>query len=132
MEEIWKEYPLNTNYTVSNLGRVKNKTGHLMALSQDKKGYLFIRTSKNGVKTTSLIHRMVMITFCYIDDYNITTVDHINGIRKDNRLENLKWCTLKENISEKLYHRQMIDTEITRLVNLYGYEETLKKIKNIY
>lgn len=130
MEE-WKIYPLNPNYIVSNLGNIKNKKGHLMTPKKGSNGYYFISTSLNGHKTTSLIHRMVLITFNPIPNYQNYTVDHINGIRSDNKLTNLKWVSLEENVLIMMKNRKELNQELSRLIQKYGYEETLKKIQEI-
>lgn len=131
-EEIWKEYPLNPNYQVSNLGQVKNKQNHLMTPLKGHGGYYFIRTSLKGQKTTNLIHRMVMITFNPIENYQNYNVDHINGIRDDNRLENLRWINQQDNIQLMLINRGILTQELTRIINIYGYEKTLKILQNIH
>ena len=130
MEE-WKIYPLNPNYIVSNLGNIKNKKGHLMVPKKASNGYYFISTSLNGHKTTSLIHRMVLITFNPIPNYQNYTVDHINGIRSDNKLTNLRWASLEENVLIMMKNRKELNQELDRLIQKYGYEETLKKIQEI-
>ena len=131
MQEIWKQYPLNPNYFVSNLGNVKNKKGHLMKFKKDSKGYLFISASLQGKKTTTLIHRMVKITFDFVEDYKNLTVDHLNGRKEDNRLENLEWCYNSENVARMFKNRSTIKQEINRLIFKYGYEKTLKKLQQI-
>ena len=99
MKEIWKDIKgYEGMYQVSNLGRVRSlKYGKYKILKGSKtNGYLQVRLSKNGYQTTYRIHRLVAETFIdKIEGKNC--VDHINGIRDDNRSENLRWCTVKEN-----------------------------------
>ena len=99
MKEIWKDIKgYEGMYQVSNLGRVRSlKYGKYKILKGTKsKGYLQVRLSKNGYQTTYRIHRLVAEAFIdKIEGKNC--VDHINGIIDDNRSENLKWCTVKEN-----------------------------------
>lgn len=130
-QEVWKEYPLNTNYFVSNLGRVKNKRGHLMSLCQGSNGYLFIRTYNKGEKKIALIHRMVMITFNYVDNYEQLTVDHINGKRQDNRLNNLRWMSLNDNLNSMKDNRTKLNCEINRLLEKYGYDKLIEILSKI-
>lgn len=111
MEEIWKEVE-NTNgyYQVSNLGRVKSlerwikgkRTG--AKLIKEKilkpvidKGYakICLRMDGNG-KGATFVHRLVAIAFIPNPE-NKRTVNHKNGIRNDNRVENLEWATHSEN-----------------------------------
>ena len=58
-------------------------------------------------------------------------MDHINGKRSDNRLENLRWCSSEQNTQWMLLNRTEITKETTRLINKYGYEKTLDLLKNI-
>ena len=105
MEE-WKIIEEFPDYAVSNLGRIKRiregkkgsrfKIGHILKLNKKKTGYLEIALTKSGKRYFRLIHRIVLETF--IGSMNGLQVNHINGIKTDNRLENLEWCTHSENI----------------------------------
>lgn len=77
------------------------------------------------------VHRIVKQTFDPIENFNTMAVDHINGIRTDNRLENLRWATDEENTALMLKNRTEITKETTRLINKYGYEKTLEILKQI-
>lgn len=59
------------------------------------------------------------------------TVDHINGIKSDNKLENLRWATANENILFMMQNRAELNKELTRIIQKYGYLETLKKLQQI-
>lgn len=86
-------------YQVSNLGRVKSlKYGKEIILkpSTQKNGYNNIISLKNSKRYTFKLHRLVAITFIE-NPNNKPQVNHINGIKNDNRLENLEWSTNSEN-----------------------------------
>ena len=91
-------------------------------------GYLKTEIIKN---TPLRIHRIVMQTFNPIEDFETKVVDHINGVRTDNRLENLRWASPEENTLLMLKNREEITRETTRLINKYGYEKTLELIQAI-
>ena len=63
-----------------------------------------------------------MITFHFVDNYELLAVDHLNGIRTDNKLENLRWCKMEENTLAMMQNRKDLNLELTRIINLYGYE----------
>lgn len=92
-EEIWKVYKETRNnrwgrivYEVSNYGRVK------------KNGVLFKCNINNGYYSFGrfYVHRAVAELFIPNPDKKLC-IDHINTIRTDNRVENLRWVTQKEN-----------------------------------
>ena len=64
----------------------------------DKDGYLKVTLSKNGKRFQTMAHRIVAMTFLENPE-NKEQVNHINGIKDDNRVENLEWVTSQENIA---------------------------------
>lgn len=93
--EVWKDHECGRK--VSNLGRVQNKRGCNTFGSNRKAGYMFVY---DGSKMR-LVHRMVMETFEPHENSNTLMVDHINGVKSDNRFENLRWVTAKENAANR-------------------------------
>ena len=57
------------------------------------KGYATVGLNTNHGNKQFMIHRIMMATFCPRDDMYSLEVNHINGIKNDNRLENLEWIT---------------------------------------
>lgn len=75
-----------------------NNTGKRNELRQylDQDGYPYVFFVVNGRRYKRVVHRMVAISF--IDNKeNKPQVNHLNGIRNDNRVENLEWVTSREN-----------------------------------
>lgn len=96
MIEEWKIYK-DGHYLVSNFGKIKNsKTGHILKGTVQKNGYLLVhlRLQNNEMK---LYHRVVAEVFIPNID-NKPEVNHIDGNKLNNRVDNLEWVTAKENI----------------------------------
>lgn len=101
MEEIWKDIKgYEGLYQVSNLGNVKsfyNSNIRLLKAGINSNKYFYVGLIKDKKRTFILIHRLVAITFIPNTEKK-PFVNHINGIKKDNRVENLEWCTQQENV----------------------------------
>lgn len=96
--EVFKTIPGYENYSVSNIGRVRDdESGLLVRVGNHNKGYKNVHLfDNNGQCKKYLIHRLVAQAFIPNPE-NKFFVDHKNGDRADNRLENLRFCTRTEN-----------------------------------
>jgi len=100
-EEVWKPVaiPDYSHYHVSSYGRVRNTNRNQKVMKNDyKNGYPFVRLSANAIKKGFYVHRLVAGAFIIKDSPGKEHVNHINGIKSDNRVSNLEWCTPAENI----------------------------------
>ena len=100
--EFWstiKDYP---NYEVSSLGRVMNiKTGRIIKPAPLKNGYFIINLCNDkGIKSV-FVHRLVAEAFI-LNPENLETVDHINGDKSNNSVNNLQWMTQADNVRKAL------------------------------
>lgn len=101
MEEIWKDIPgYEGLYQASNLGRIKsllfNKEKILKAWVQNT-GYLTV--SLNNKKFS--LHRLIAKTFIE-NPNNYPIINHKDGNKLNNKVENLEWCTYKHNLNEAI------------------------------
>lgn len=108
--EIWKDIPNYEGlYQVSNLGRIKSlkreannqycKDDTILKVRKHKNGYCFVALYKNGKSKEISIHRIVATSFLE-NSNNYPSINHINGNKEDNRIENLEWCSPSHNTKE--------------------------------
>jgi len=115
--EIWKDViGYEGLYQVSNLGRIKslkfNKIKYLSIKRTNKIGYINVVLFNNLSKKSFYIHRLIAISFIP-NALNKPDVNHINGIKTDNRLCNLEWTTTKENVNHATFYGLKKDRKIT-------------------
>lgn len=101
MKEIWKKIEGFENYQISNFGNVKNKNNKILKPQKNIYGYMTILLYNHSKVKNYRIHRLVLENFNPIEGMETLQVNHINQKRDDNRLENLEWCTPKENCNRK-------------------------------
>ena len=108
MEELWKDIEgYEGLYQVSNLGRVKSLDkidsigrkikGRNMKLRLNKCGYVDVKLSTDSIEKDKLVHRLVAEAFIPNTDGK-HVINHIDGNKQNNCVNNLEWCTQKENI----------------------------------
>ncbi len=96
--EIWKEIPGFSKYQVSNNGLIKNiKTNKILTNKPRAGGYVRKHiVDNNGELKTVNVHWCICIAFYGIPPHEKMSPDHINKVRHDNRVENLRWATNRE------------------------------------
>lgn len=126
MEEIWKTVKNFEDYQVSNTGKVRScKRNKIKEMAQDKRyGYMRITLRKKGKSKHYQVHRLIAETF--IDNpLNLKEVNHKNGIKDDNNVENLEWCSRSEN--EKHCYRNNPELHKTSIVYQYDLQNRFIK-----
>lgn len=109
--EIWKDiqdyeglYQVSSIGNVKSLSRTKGKRTvieRIVKTTISSFGYKRVVLSKDSALKTFCNHRLVAIAFIPNPD-NKQTVNHINGVKTDNRVENLEWSTQQEQISHAI------------------------------
>ena len=135
-EEIWNDINgYEGLYQVSSLGTIKSlarftpnqwsETSRFieektLSYQLTKDGYPTIKLSKNGNAIRYRIHRLVAL--CFLENpFGKEQVNHINGIKTDNRVENLEWATQNENqlhaCKNGLKLRKLTESDVLKIRN---------------
>ena len=143
--EVWKDIEgFEGMYQVSNMGRIKSLNrvqksyngkclcdltvkSRILKQTFTRKVYLHVCLAKNGICKTERVHRIVAKAFLPNPD-NKPSVDHKNTITTDNRVENLRWATQKEQINNNniTYERVMKASSKNGKKYIYSAVESIK------
>ena len=134
-------------YEVSNHGDIKSlgryrKTGsggymqkeRMLKVTKTTTGYYKIELVKNGIRKSLKVHRLVAIAFLP-NPLNKPNINHKDGNPLNNHIDNLEWCTQKENVNHALEIglKKTLDLPIEKINDLYHKEnKTLKEIANLF
>lgn len=92
--EEWRDIPNHDNYQASNLGNIR-KGSKILKKHINTHGYEAVNICVDRKWKYIRVHRLVMLSFI---GHSELDVDHINGIKSDNRLSNLEYVTERENV----------------------------------
>lgn len=93
----WRIIPEYPDYAVSDKGNVATLKTCKLRKFTDHKGYKQCMLRKDGKSYNRFVHRLVANAFLPLPEDG-QVIDHINGIRNDNHTENLRWCSVDENL----------------------------------
>lgn len=132
MEEVWKDVVgYEGKYQVSNYGNVKSlrmwssvqkryiQRERVLKPYASKSGYLQVGLKVENTRKLGLVHRLVAEAFIQNPD-NKREVNHINGNKSDNRVENLEWNTSQENTVHA--YKNGLETHYSRKIEQYDLQ----------
>lgn len=113
--------PGSDGLTISDLGILRDKDGNII-FCENNQGY-YVKTLKiNGEPIRVRIHRLVMEVFSPERKEGQDQVNHKNGLRHDNRLENLEWVSLDENLE---HGRETKGSTVSFPIDLWNIEDDI-------
>lgn len=123
----WRKVNCRPNYSVNNVGDIRNdKTGRILKPHKSTTGYYQVML---GRKTSPLyVHRVTAQAFIENPE-NLPQVDHINGNKLDNRVENLRWVTVSENCLS-FGHSERIENRKKKIRGINGNDVLIFNSRN--
>lgn len=133
-KEVWSLYLKSKRLLVSSKGRIKLvNSDKILKTSKQTQGYHMVSfTHLDGRRVSKSVHRLVAETFLFCKNKDNMEVNHIDGNKSNNSLENLEWVTRTENLAHAraagLFKRQF-GSENGRYVHTEDKIENIKQLK---
>lgn len=124
--EIWTQIPGYNNYKISNYGRIVNITNNTLKRTPlDNNGYPHVNLWEKGKNKTFQVHKLEYMAFNLEENINNKVVNHIDGDKTNNNLNNLELITYAEN---NFHAEYKINTHKTsKIVQMINDEENVIK-----
>lgn len=106
--EVWRSIPYST-YEASSFGRIRNcMNGKVQQPQVGSDGYLFVGVRFLDKKHSEKVHKLVCLAFHGAKPTGGECVRHLDGDRLNNRPDNLRWGTNKENAADTILHGRQV------------------------
>jgi hypothetical protein len=146
--EVWKEVKgFEKQYEISNLGNlrsidrevkhyidgfIRKYKGSVKKVRLSTDGYLKCNLKNDGKRFDFRVHRLVAEAFIPNNE-NKPIINHKNGIKTDNRVDNLEWCTISENVLHATKNR-LIKTKLndSEALEIFNSILSIRKLGEIY
>ncbi len=129
IEEVWKDINNYTNYQVSNRGRVRNRSrGNKLIMGVPDNDYCVVTLCKNNTRKKVLVHRLVAQEFIP-NPNNKPCVNHKDGNKQNNVVENLEWTSHRENTLHAIKIGLIVFKQGMKNANTKITEEDIRNIR---
>lgn len=138
----------NKTYIITNEGQIYDpSTGKYRKLREHRKGYLKCSFMIHGKYKLKFVHRLVMMVFNPVENMENLQVNHIDGNKQNNRLDNLEWCTGKENArhakelglwnnctpyGDKSHHHKLTSEIVSEIKYYLNHNYSYSKLSKMY
>lgn len=99
-----------TDYKINRRGKILGKNGRPLKQQVNEKGYYYVSLYKDGKSQNFKVHRLVAMQFILKGARGRNCVNHINGDKANNTIQNLEWVTQQENIARRTKTRVSLTT----------------------
>jgi hypothetical protein len=121
-------YELTHDFKVKSVKRKNRLNDKYLKQNISNMGYIFYNLCKNGFSKTVYLHKI--IADLYLDNpLGLTIVDHIDGNKQNNNVENLRWCSQRENIH---YYTSKRESKSNNYVGVFRRWDNKKWVAKIY